>query len=44
MEKLRVSDDSTGGRSSAGSGSPTKKMRKLGGKRWDGAMDEDDMF
>ncbi|KAH8912954.1 P-loop containing nucleoside triphosphate hydrolase protein [Coniochaeta sp. PMI_546] len=44
MEKLRVSDEAS--RSSSGSvrsGSPTKKVRKLGTKRWD-SMDDDEMF
>ncbi|KAK1768177.1 kinesin-like motor protein 9 [Phialemonium atrogriseum] len=42
MERLRVSDDGDAVRNSSG-GSP-KKMRKLVAKRWDGALDEDDMF
>jgi hypothetical protein len=44
LENLRVSDEAVP-RSSAGSvrtGSPTKKVRKLG-KRWD-SMDDDEMF
>lgn len=44
MEKLRVSDEAS--RSSSGSvrsGSPTKKVRKLGTKRWD-SMEDDEMF
>lgn len=46
MERLRVSDENTEGRGSAGSvrsGSPTKKVRKLAGKRWD-SMEDDDLF
>lgn len=44
MENLRVSDEAS--RSSSGStrnGSPTKKVRKLGTKRWD-SMEDDEMF
>lgn len=45
MEGLRVGDERMDGRGgvSPGNGSPTKKVRKLGGKRWD-SMEEDDMF
>ncbi|KAB5576364.1 P-loop containing nucleoside triphosphate hydrolase protein [Coniochaeta sp. 2T2.1] len=46
MEGLSVSDEVNGGRGSAGSvrsGSPVKKVRKLGGKRWDG-MEDEEMF
>jgi hypothetical protein len=42
MERLRVSDDGDTIRNSSG-GSP-KKVRKLATKRWDGALDQDDMF
>jgi hypothetical protein len=44
MERLRVSDEAS--RSSSGSvmsGSPTKKVRKLGTKRWD-SMEDDEIF
>lgn len=45
MERLRVSDDgASSARSSAGGGSPTKKVRKLGVKRWDSGIEDDDMF
>lgn len=47
LEKLRVSDEAVAApRSSAGSvrsGSPTKKIRKLAGKRWE-SMEDDDTF
>lgn len=47
MEKLSVSDENMKeGRGSAGSvrsGSPTKKVRKLAGKKWD-SLGDDDMF
>ncbi|OIW32612.1 P-loop containing nucleoside triphosphate hydrolase protein [Coniochaeta ligniaria NRRL 30616] len=48
MERLRVSDEAAAAaRSSSGSvrgtGSPTKKVRKLGAKRWD-SMEDEEMF
>lgn len=43
LEKLRVSEDQASVRSSAASVSP-KKVRRLGGKRWNAVADDDDMF
>ncbi|RKU47285.1 hypothetical protein DL546_009194 [Coniochaeta pulveracea] len=43
MQGLRVSDEEGGG-ASLRQTSPTKKIRKLGGKRWDVGVEDDDLF
>ncbi|KAK4234930.1 kinesin-like motor protein 9 [Achaetomium macrosporum] len=43
LAKLRLSDDQASVRSSAGSVSP-KKVRRLPGKRWNAAGEDDDLF
>jgi hypothetical protein len=43
MQALRVSDEEGGG-ASVRPTSPTKKVRKLAGKRWDVGVDDDELF